>query len=126
MNAVLMARSAYATARAPIRTGRSAEYDLFAQITRDISLADAKGKPGFADLVQTLHQNRKLWTVLASDVADPDNALPTQLRAQIFYLARFTEHHTRQVLAGNATVEALLDVNRSIMRGLETRHGARS
>lgn len=126
MNAVLMANAAYATARTPIRTGRRAEYDLFARITGDIAQADAKGKPGFAALAQTLHQNRKLWTVLALDVADPDNALPAQLRAQIFYLARFTEHHTRKVLAGNATVEALLDVNRSIMRGLEARYGDRS
>ncbi len=72
----------------------------------------------FSALVQALHENRELWTLLATDVADKDNKLPAQLRAQIFYLAEFTNHHTRQVLAQDATADVLVEINTAVMRGL--------
>jgi flagellar protein FlaF len=44
--------------------------------------------------------------------------LPSQLRAQLFWLAEFTETHSRKVLAGQATVAPLLEVNTAVLRGL--------
>jgi len=120
MNAAQLARSAYASALAPIRTDRGTEYEVIARITHNISAAMALGKTGFASLASALHDNRKLWTILAADVAESDNGLPKQLRAQIFYLARFTEIHTRKILAGDATADPLVDINTSVMRGLRT------
>ncbi|WP_371808523.1 flagellar biosynthesis regulator FlaF [Ruegeria sp. HKCCA6948] len=32
-----------------------------------------------------MHENRRLWTVLASGVMDTGNALPNDLRARIFF-----------------------------------------
>jgi len=123
MNAIQLAQSGYKTSRAPIRTDRSTEYDVFARITHDIKMATAQGKPDYAALVKALYDNRKLWTILATDVADNTNALPKQLRAQIFYLAKFTEAHSRKVLDGTATADALIDINTSIMRGLRNSGG---
>lgn len=57
---------------------------------------------------------------MAADVADPNNQLPEELRAQIFYLAEFTEHHSRLVLAGAATADILVEVNTSVIRGLNS------
>ena len=111
-----LAQTAYASPAAPVRTDRSTEYDIFARITHRLKSLDPKSNhPAF---VQALHDNRQLWTLLAVDVADGDNSLPQQLRAQIFYLAEFTLQHTSKVLAGRDTVEALIDINTAIMRGL--------
>ena len=118
MNVAELARSAYSTTRTSIRTDRSAEHDVFSRITSDLSKAAALGKPGFSSLVAALHENRKLWRVLALDVSDKNNELPKELRAQIFYLAEFTDTHTRKVLAGTASSEALIEINKSVMRGL--------
>ena len=59
-----------------------------------------------------------MWTTLAADVADPENALPSTLRAQIFYLAEFTEHHSRLIQRKEASAAALIEVNTAILRGL--------
>lgn len=118
MNAPHLARTAYSSAAAPIRTNQSTEFEVFAQITSRIKSAAARGKIGYSDLAAALHDNRRLWIVLASDVADPNNRLPQHLRAQIVYLAEFTMQHTAKVLAKSASVDVLIDINTAIMRGL--------
>ncbi|MCA8869491.1 MAG: flagellar biosynthesis regulator FlaF [Rhodobacteraceae bacterium] len=123
MNAAEMARTAYGQSRPSIRTDRSTEYDVFARITHNLKAAIERGKPGFTALVQALHENRKLWTILAADVAGNDNALPEQLRAQIFYLAEFTDMQSRKILAGTADAAILVEINTNIMRGLRSVRG---
>jgi flagellar protein FlaF len=114
-----MARSAYATS-APIRPPRTVEYDAFARVTERLS----SDLGGFAALVPALADNRRLWTLLAADVADSDNSLPGPLRARIFYLAEFTQAHTRKVLRGLATPAALVEINLAVMRGLRAEGNA--
>ncbi len=117
MNAQLLARSAYSGAAIPTRTGRGTEYELFARVTHRLREAQT-GDGDFNVLVRALHDNRSLWTVLAADVAVETNELPKPLRAQIFYLSEFTAVHTRRVLAGEASVDILVDINTAVMRGL--------
>lgn len=118
MNALQMAKTAYSGRQAPLRTSRGIEYDLFARNTHRLRQAHAEGSTGFPRLAQALHENRQMWTLLACDVAGSDNGLPAPLRAQIFYLAEFTEQHSVKVLSGKATAEALIEINTAIMRGL--------
>ena len=51
-------------------------------------------------------------------------SLPPALRAQLFYLYEFTDQHSRKVLAGNASIEVLVDINTAVMRGLRGETGA--
>ncbi|MBL4813630.1 MAG: flagellar biosynthesis regulator FlaF [Rhodobacteraceae bacterium] len=118
MNATLLAQKAYGPSEAaPVRTGRSTEFMLFSQTTARLRQA-ANDSANFRGLAEALHENRRVWTHLAIEVADGANQLPAKLRAQVFYLAEFTVHHTRQVLRGEADVEALIDINTAVMRGL--------
>ena len=125
MTASLMAQRAYGAANRPLRTARGTEYEIFAEVTAALARVgkapdgeafDARSRR-FAALVDAVHRNRTLWTTLAADVAAPDNALPPPLRAQIFYLAEFTEAHSRAVLRGGDPA-ALIEVNRAVMAGL--------
>ncbi len=118
MNIAALAQSAYSNAQTPIKTERSTEYQVFARITHQLSTASAEGIENFIELASAIHDNRKLWNILAADVAEAENGLPKELRAQIFYLAEFTEHHSRKVLAREASTAALVEVNTAIMRGL--------
>ncbi len=120
MNAAELARSAYSSTKSTILTDRSTEYAVFARITQNIKAASSRGATGFPALVAALHENRKLWSILANDVADDDNRLPEQLRARIFYLAEFTDIQTQRILAGDASADALIDINTSVMRGLRS------
>jgi len=109
---------AYAQRATPARSLRSIEYELFAQITQRLRTAWANREQDFPGLVGALADNRKLWSTLAADVAAPGNALPDLLRARLFYLYEFTERHSRRVLDDKAGVDALIEINTAIMRGL--------
>lgn len=118
MNAFSMARTAYGAGSTPVRTERGIEYEAFARVTGRLRGAVNLGRQGFAQLAEALHDNRMLWTTLAGCVADPENRLPEALRARIFYLHEFTDHHSARVLDGTASADALIDINTAIMRGL--------
>lgn len=117
MNSYAMAQRAYAPTAAPTRSNRSIEYDVIARIT--FRLKEAITRNDFPQLLDALHENRKLWRTLAIDVADNENGLPQDLRARIFYLAEFTDHHTRKVIRDKETAVPLLEVNTAILRGLK-------
>ncbi|ETX29698.1 flagellar biosynthesis regulatory protein FlaF [Roseivivax isoporae LMG 25204] len=121
MHAHAQALHAYSHAAAPIRTARGAEYEVIARITHRLRDAARKGKRGYPELVAALSDNRRLWTTLAADVGQAGNGLPDDLRARIFYLAEFTEKHSRLVLRGKARVTPLLEINVAILRGLGSR-----
>jgi flagellar protein FlaF len=96
------------------------EYDAVARITHRLRSEAMKGPEGFPDLVKALHDNKTLWNIFAVDVADADNQLPRELKAQIFYLAEFTSQHTTKVLARQANVAPLLEINSAILQGLRS------
>jgi len=117
-NAAKMAEAAYGARSAAARTPRGIEYAVLSQITRRLKDAGDHGRRGFPALAEALHENRRLWTALAVNVADEGNALPPDLRARLIYLAEFTLHHTARVLAREAEVRPLIEVNAAVMRGL--------
>ncbi len=118
MNALNMAQTAYAASQTPVRTPRGTEYEAFARITHRLTTAVARGRAAFGSLAHAIHDNRQLWIMLAADVAEDENGLPQDLRARIFYLAEFTAHYSRKVLADGADASVLVDINTAIMRGL--------
>lgn len=118
MNALHLAKTAYAANQTPIRTDRGTEYEIFAAITHRLKSAADNGRAGFAALAQAVHENRRLWTILAADVAETGNGLPQDLRARIFYLAEFTSQYSSKVLSEGADAQVLVEINTAIMRGL--------
>jgi len=124
MTSISLAHDAYARPDAPSRSFRTVEYDLFARVTRRLTLAWRARRVDFPALVAALHENDRLWRTLAVDVADPGNALPASLRAQLFYLHEFTAAHSRKIVDDGASAEVLIDINTAIMRGLRGTAGA--
>ncbi|WP_456390110.1 flagellar biosynthesis regulator FlaF [Profundibacter sp.] len=123
MNAFSMAKTAYSNSSTPTRTPRGTEYDAFARITHRMK-SSAVDASNFNALVSALHDNNKLWSILAADVSDKDNALPDALRGRIFYLYEFTAQHTHKVLRKEASIDVLVDINTAVMRGLRSQAGA--
>jgi flagellar protein FlaF len=121
MNAYALAQRAYAPTAAPIRSERSVEYDVIARITSRLKKAIVEN--AYPKLLEALHENNALWRALAIDVADANNALPQSLRAQIFYLAEFTDVHTKKVIRENVAATPLLEINMAILRGLKPSGG---
>ena len=105
-----LANNGYASSIQSTGSDRSIEYQAFAHVTQALTSVNKNAPDYFANL--------KLWTILSVEVANDNNELPAELRANLFYLAEFTRAHTAKVQAGKADTDVLIDINRMVMRGL--------
>jgi flagellar biosynthesis activator protein FlaF len=113
----VMSLNAYRSAHSRAETPRQAEYRLFAEVTAALAEAKRTDARGTA-LVEALDWNRRLWSALAADCSGDGNALPRELRAQIVSVGLWVSRHATEVARGRGDIDALIDVNRSIMEGL--------
>jgi flagellar biosynthesis activator protein FlaF len=125
MNTLAAASAAYGQATRTLKPHRAVEYDIFAQITARLRANAARLPEGFPSLVQALDDNRALWIALAADLSLPENPLPMETKIGLLNLAQFSLEYTGRVLAGQASVDPLIDINRAIMKGLSGQEGAR-
>ena len=112
-------RRLYGRVMRTTESARDIEYHVFAQTTAAMQEADMPEAP-FTARIQATHRNRELWDTLACLLADEDNTLPERLRAQLISLALWVTRETRRALRENRPLTDLIEVNRSIMRGLRT------
>ncbi len=118
-----MSVQAYQTAATKTESPRQTEYRAFAVATR--GLIDAAGLPGseIGGRIEALAKNRRLWTLLAADCGAEGNQLPKVVRAQIISLSIFVDRHSSQVMREGASMEILIDLNRTMMQGLAAANG---
>ena len=117
MSAHALTQNAYGDATRAMGTPRNVEYQVFSQITGQLNRASAEGRP-FSDLAMALHENLRLWTIIATDVTSAGNGLPLPLRGQLADLSKFTRSHTQKVLRQEADAAILIEINTAVMRGL--------
>ena len=118
MNASTLAKTAYTTQAAPLRTTRGSEYEAFAFVTRKLHATAKSSAKVTPQLAEAVDLNRRLWTLLATDAADEGNLLPDTVRAGVISLYEFTVTQGRKVLKGQGDVSVLIEINAAIMRGL--------
>jgi len=113
-----MSLQAYQKAAEHAEGPKQTEYRLFGLVTRALMDATQKDVSDRSGRMRALHWNRRLWTTLAADCANPENRLPMQLRANIISLSIWVDKHTSDVMQKNAAIQPLIDINRIIMQGL--------
>ncbi|WP_439471834.1 flagellar biosynthesis regulator FlaF [Brevundimonas sp.] len=113
-----MSLQAYKTAATRAESPREAEYRLFGQVTRALMHAASVDPSDTATRIDALDWNRRLWSALATDCSNPDNAMAMPLRAQIISLSLFIGRHSSAVMRGEESFDDLIDINRMIMQGL--------
>ena len=99
-----------------VKTERDTEYDAFSRITFALRNAAAGADPH--ETILAVHKNNELWTILATDLMQPGNNLPDDLKAGLLSLAHFSIRHGHAVRNGSGDISALIDINISIMKGL--------
>jgi flagellar protein FlaF len=114
-----MALQAYQRTQRATENPRNAEYRLFGQVTGALLDAQSAGAKG-AKLIDAIDWNRRLWSSLAVDCMDDSNRLPGPLRAQIISLSIWVTKYSSQVMQQGASLEPLIDINRTIMQGLQS------
>jgi flagellar biosynthesis activator protein FlaF len=113
-----MSLKAYQNTQAIAEDPRATEYRLFGQVTSALIDVRDTGDKG-VKLAEALDWNRRVWHVLASDCMSEGNQLPQALRAQIISISLWVGRYTRQVARNGEPIDALIEVNRTIMQGLQ-------
>ncbi|MEP7210253.1 MAG: flagellar biosynthesis regulator FlaF [Alphaproteobacteria bacterium] len=121
-----MSVQAYQTAAANTESPRQTEYRAFAVATRGLIDAAALPVTEIGRRIEALSKNRRLWTLLAVDCSSDGNQLPKGVRAQIISLSIFVDKHSSQVIRQGASMDILIDINRTMMQGLASANGAAS
>ena len=67
-----------------------------------------------------LRLNWRLWTIIQSDIASEENALPSEIKANVMRLSIFIDKHTVGAFAepDNGKLDVLIVINRNIASGL--------
>ena len=113
-----MSLQAYQRTAARTESPREAEYRLFVQVTRALTEAAALDETDVTGRMDALDWNRRVWSALATDCSDPQNALPGPLRASMISLSLWVGKHTSAVMRREEQIEPLIEINRMIMQGL--------
>lgn len=113
-----MSLQAYQQAAQRAENPREAEYRLFGQVTRALMSAAEADRNDLRTRMDALDWNRRLWSALAADCAEPANTLPVPVRAQIISISLWVGRHTSAVMRGEEEIVDLIDINRIIMQGL--------
>lgn len=113
-----MTLQAYRNTQRITEDPRSTEYRLFGQVTGALIDVQKAGRNG-APLVEAVDWNKKLWRTLAADCMDERNQLPQDLRAKIVSLSLWIAKYSRTVTRDGASLDPLIQVNRTIMQGLK-------
>ncbi|MCA3245574.1 MAG: flagellar biosynthesis regulator FlaF [Azospirillum sp.] len=113
---------AYGRVQNATENPRSLEYRLLGQVTA--ALAKARdGQRGTAEFVDAMLWNKKVWDAFIVDLSSEGNRLPKELRAQIIGIGLWVGRETIQVLDGTGDIDALINVNKTIMEGLAPQPG---
>jgi flagellar protein FlaF len=97
---------------------RATEYRLFGQVTGALITAQRAGTTG-GPLAEAVDWNRKVWRTLAAECLDERNQLPQELRANIVSLSLWVTKYSKEVTRQGAPLDPLIDINRTIMQGLQ-------
>lgn len=109
-----MTLAAYRRAGELASNPRENEYRAFGMVINRLSEANS-----YTDVIEACHLNNRLWSTLTADLSRPENPLPNDLKARLISLALWTYRHSAKVMKGEATPQALIELNREIMNGLK-------
>lgn len=113
-----MSLKAYQSVQAATEDPRVTEYRLFGQVTGALLNAREAGAVG-TQLIEAIDWNRQLWRTLAADCMDDRNSLTQDVRAKIISLSLWVSKYSRSVAREKAPLDPLIEINRTIMQGLQ-------
>jgi flagellar biosynthesis regulator FlaF len=85
---------------------------------QDLSAQPLMAMQRHVRMCDAVQQNTRLWLTLLEDLNSPANRLGSDLKSRLASLAATSVNHGRRVVAGKATLNLLIDINRAIVAGL--------
>ena len=114
-----LAYKAYGQVTQRTATGRALEIAVFEQITQALQTVHDNNGENPGEWGDAIHRNLQLWSIIAADVLSPEHAFPNETTAGLFSLSEFVRRTSMQVLAGADGLADIIEVNRTILAGLD-------
>lgn len=110
--------SAYSRVQKQTETPQQVEYRLLGQVTTALRKAQ-RMDTGLQDRLNAILWNGKVWDAFLCDLSEPGNSLPEGLKNSLIQLAKWVARETELAIEGRAELDAMINVNRQIMDGLQ-------
>ncbi|HZF75428.1 MAG TPA: flagellar biosynthesis regulator FlaF [Acetobacteraceae bacterium] len=114
-----MTAARYAATHNAAATPRDIELRAFRYVNG--LLAGARDVPARND---ALHRTFRLWTILISDLAGPENRLPAELRGRLVSLGLWAQREAMARMDDQGSLEPLMALHRDMIAGLEAQRPA--
>lgn len=113
-----LAFKAYGQVQQRTASDKGIELALFLQITEALEEIARSDSPSPAARADAIHRNQQLWTLLATDLLNPSNSLPIDLKSRLLQLSKYVQKTSMDVLSGGGDIVDLIEINRPIIAGL--------
>tara|TARA_R110002094_G_scaffold37441_6_gene50369 strand:- start:9416 stop:9862 length:447 start_codon:yes stop_codon:yes gene_type:complete len=113
-----LAYKAYGQVQQRTASDKGIEHALFLQITEALEEVARSDSPSPAAKADAIHRNQQLWTLLATDLLNPANSLPIDLKSRLLQLSKFVQKSSLEILSGDGDIADLIEINRPIIAGL--------
>jgi flagellar biosynthesis activator protein FlaF len=101
------------------QTMRAREREAMDRVIAMLRTAQEKG-PQSRERVEALYYLRRLWMIFITDLNDPNNELPDQLRAGIISIGIWMNKEIDRVLGGQTNdLTPMVEINQIIRDGLK-------
>ena len=98
---------------------RAREREAMDRVIAMLRAAQEKG-PQSRERVEALYYLRRLWMIFITDLQDPNNELPDQLRAGIISIGIWMNKEIDRVLGGQTNdLTPMIEINQLIRDGLK-------
>jgi flagellar biosynthesis activator protein FlaF len=100
-------------------TGRAREREAILK-TIEMMTAGEKNGPQSREAIEALLYVQRLWGILIEDLAKPENALPSKLRADLISIGLWVFREVEAIRLGNVkSFKSLIEISRTIAEGLK-------
>ena len=103
-----------------IQDPRQTEAYALVEIARRMDTARQNTESSRDDLVEAYQLNWRLWTIFQSELSNPENQLPNEIKINMLQLANFVDSHTLQQMKDPTLkgLDVLININRQVGAGL--------
>jgi flagellar protein FlaF len=113
-----LAQKAYGAIAQRTASHKEVEYALFQQITQALEGVKDPDTRSIQDWADALSRNQQLWGIIATDLLQPGNALPDDLKRSLLFLSEFVRRTSLKAFEGEECIPDLIEVNKTVMAGL--------
>ena len=113
-----LAHQAYGQVQKRTSSDKDIEVAIIQQITRELENAADATDPPITQLVDAVSRNMQLWTIFATDLANPNNTVADEGKAGLIRISGFVYRESMKLLAGKGEIEDLIDVNRNLLASM--------